>query len=430
MTGLEFLKILKRRFTNLPVIMLTGEKDSETIIETMKAGATDFVIKGSEDFQTNLKFRIGQALERIALLEKNLKLAAENIDQAEKNRRLAEKVAAQARKWEILGTSAGILKMKSGLLNLKGSGAGVLITGENGTGKELVARNINLQEDDSSRPFIAVNCAAITATLFESELFGHAKGAFTGATDNKPGLFKLADGGDLFLDEIGEVPLEMQPKLLRALQEKTFTPVGSTKPVSVDVRVISATNRNLEDEVRKGRFREDLFYRLNRFVVKVPALRERPEDILPLAEEFLRRLLPVARLSEPARKFLLGYSWRGNIRELENAIERAAVQAKGLTRPVIKVEHLGLATTNPIPDSAQFVPSGLLPTSKEEIAPDHFQKCLNWIERTYIEKGLGFLGGDNNALYTKLGLSKAHYFRRKKAIGLSSDSESPQGGSS
>jgi DNA-binding NtrC family response regulator len=188
MTGLEFLKILKRRFTGLPIIMLTGEKDSETIIETMKAGATDFVIKGSEDFQTNLRFRIGQALERIALLEKNQKLAAENIDQAEKNRRLAEKVAAQARKWEILGTSARILKMKSDLLNLKGSGAGVLITGENGTGKELVARNINLQEDDSSRPFIAVNCAAITPTLFESELFGHAKGAFTGATDNKPGL--------------------------------------------------------------------------------------------------------------------------------------------------------------------------------------------------------------------------------------------------
>ncbi len=428
MTGLEFLKLVKRRFADLPVIMLTGERDSDTIIETMKAGATDFVIKGTEDFIANLKFRIRQALDRLALVQKNQQLASENTAQAEKNKRLAEKIAAQAQRNEILGSSASILKLKSDLLKLKGLGAGVLITGENGTGKELVAININLLEDDNSRPFVAVNCAAIPATLFESEFFGHAKGAFTGATENKVGFFKLADGGDLFLDEIGEVTPEMQPKLLRALQEQTFTPVGSTKPVTVNVRVIAATNRNLEEEVAAGRFREDLYYRLNRFAIKVPALRERQEDILPLAEEFLRRLLPVAKLSEPAKKFLVSYPWRGNIRELENAIERASVQIRGTTRPLVKVEHLGLSSARPIPQDAQLVPAGLLPKTKEDVAPDQFERCLNWIEKTYFERSLQLLGGDNNAVYTKLGLSKAHYFRRKKAIGLSSG-EPPQGGS-
>jgi DNA-binding NtrC family response regulator len=429
LSGLEFLKLSKRRFLDLTIIMLTGQSDSDTIIETMKAGADDFVIKGSEDFEANLKFRIHRALEKSALAKQNQQLAEQNSLQTERNKRLAAKIAAQSSKHEILGAAPSVLRLKSDILKLKGSPSYVLITGENGTGKELVARNINSQEDDSSRPFVAVNCAAIPAPLFESEFFGHAKGSFTGATENKVGQFKLADGGDLFLDEVGEIPLEMQAKLLRALQEQTFTPVGGTKPVTVSVRVIAATNRNLEEEVARGRFREDLFYRLNRFTIKVPALRERHEDILSLAEEFLRRILPVAKLSEPAKKFIVGYPWRGNIRELENAIERASVQVRGLSRPLVKVEHLGLSNEAPIPVDAQFIPANLLPRTKDEVTPDQFQRCLNWIEKIYFERCLQVFGGDNNALYTKLGLSKAHYFRRKKAIGLSGESEPTQGGS-
>jgi two-component system nitrogen regulation response regulator NtrX len=341
-SGLEFLKLLKRRLPDLPVVMLTGNSQPETIIETMKAGASDFVIKGSDEFAANLKFRVANVLEKVAILRKNRTLVQENESQTEKNRRLAAKLATHVRSYEILGVSEATLKLRRDILRMKGTHAYVLITGENGTGKELVARNLNIQEDDPCRPFIAVNCAAIPANLFESELFGHAKGAFTGASEAKQGQFKLADGGDLFLDEIGEVPLDMQAKLLRALQEQTFTPVGATKPVTVRVRVIAATNRDLEAEIKKGRFREDLYYRLNQISVRVPALRERADDIEYLAEEFLRRRLPMGKISVSARKMLAAYPWRGNIRELQNAVERAYIEIKDSGRPMLKPEHLGL----------------------------------------------------------------------------------------
>lgn len=331
MTGLELLKIFKRRFSDLPVVMLTAEREPDTIIETMKAGANDYVIKGTEDFEANLKFRIGLTLERAVLLRRNRELKDENLSHVEKNQKLSAKVAAHSRNYEILGNSAAVLKLKSNIERFKGTNPFILITGENGTGKELVARALNAQEDDPARPFIAVNCAAIAPTLFESEFFGHVKGAFTSAMDNKVGQFKLADGGDIFLDEVGEIPIEMQAKLLRVLQEQTFTPVGAVKPVSVNVRVIAATNRDLQVEIRKGRFREDLFYRLNQINLHVPPLRERPEDILVLADAFLKRALPMAKLSEPVKKILVEHSWRGNIRELQNAIECAVVFVKGST---------------------------------------------------------------------------------------------------
>lgn len=415
-SGLEFLKLLKRRMPELPVVMLTGNSQPETIIETMKAGASDFVIKGSDEFAANLKFRVANVLEKAAILRRNRTLVQENESQYEKNRKLTAKLATHIRSYEILGVSEATLKLRRDILRMKGTHSYVLITGENGTGKELVARNLNLQEDDPSRPFIAVNCAAIPANLFESELFGHVKGAFTGASDTKQGQFKLADGGDIFLDEIGEVPLEMQAKLLRVLQEQTFTPVGAVKPVTVNVRVIAATNRNLEVEIKEGRFREDLFYRLNQISLRAPALRERPEDIEYLAEEFLKRRLPMGKLSVGARRVLAAYPWRGNIRELHNAIERAYIDIKDSARPVLKPEHLGLDPNAVSPDQLALVPDELLPRSKAEVSAEQLQSALEWIERLYLATSLKLFAGDYKFIYPRLGWSKATYFTRKKRL--------------
>ena len=409
-TGYEFLKILKRRYPEIPVIMLTGKSDSETIIQTMQAGAADFVIKGSEDFEASLKFRIGQVLEKISIVKHNQKLTA--------------KITSQNKNIEIIGASTAAMKLKSDILKLKGTSAYVLITGENGTGKELIARNLNAQEDDSSRPFIAVNCSAITPTLFESELFGHVKGAFTGATDNKIGKFQAADGGDIFLDEISEITPELQARLLRVLQEKVITPVGSTKEIPIDVRVIAATNRNLEEEIAQGRFREDLYHRINRMVIHSPALRERKDDIIFLAEEFLKRKMPMGKLTEATKKALLENAWSGNIRELENTIERAVILGKDARRPYISVEHLALRNSEPRPTkNAIYIPNELLPKNESEVTAASFQGCIDWMERTYLERSLELLKNDNQAVYTKVEMSKANYFRRKRAIGLLVDQE-------
>lgn len=423
MSGLEFLKLLKRRFDQLPVLVLTGDCEPETIVATMKAGADDYVIKGGEDFETNLTFRIDQLLAREALRRANHQLRDQNRGQAEANLKLQTKLSKEARSYEILGVSPTTLKLKSDILKFKGSNAFVMVSGENGTGKELVARALNHQEDDPARPFIALNCAAITPTLFESELFGHVKGAFTGATDNKAGQFKLADGGDIFLDEIGEVPLEMQAKLLRVLQEKTFTPVGSVKPISVDVRVIAATNRDLPKEVREGRFRQDLYYRLCQIEIAVPPLRDRADDIIFLAEEFLRRRLPAGRLSAPAKEMLRAFHWPGNIRELQNVVERAAILARAGSKPVITPEHLMLAPDLGRRNASDCMCGQLLPITAQDIDSRHFQRALAWIEREYLRQALRVIGGDNESLYQKLALSRAGYFRRKQSLGLSGPAE-------
>lgn len=414
LSGLEMLKILRRRIPDLPIVMLTGESGVDTVIETMKAGANDYIIKGSEDFEANLKFRITQALEHSAILRRNRQLQDENDIHAERNRKLAEKLEAEARSYEILGSDEKTLKLKRDMLRLKGEDAYVLITGENGTGKELVARGLNLQESDRSRPFVAINCAAIPSSLFESEFFGHVKGAFTGASENKVGQFKLADGGDIFLDEIGEVPLPMQAKLLRVLQEKTFTPVGSTKSLTVDVRVIAATNRDLEVEIEKGNFREDLYYRLNKITLRTPALRERQSDIVPLAEEFLRRRIPVAKLSEPAKKALAAYPWRGNIRELQNVIERASMLVKDSSRPILKPEHLVLSETQKIGHSVSL-PFGILPKNKSEVSAESRQNAIDWIERLFWEEGHKYTD-ENREFYSRIGISKTYYYERKKEL--------------
>lgn len=400
-SGLEFLKILRQRHRQLPVIMLTGDSKPDSIIAAMKAGADDYVIKGTEDFMAGLKLRIHQVLEL-----KGIK---------QQNKLLSKKIKESAGRYELLGISTETIRLRAEITKFKGTSAYVLIMGENGTGKELVARTLNLQENDPSRPFIAVNCAAIPSDLFESELFGHVKGSFTGANQNKEGKFLVANGGDIFLDEIGELSLEMQVKLLRVLQEKVITPVGSNKQIPISVRVISATNKKLEDLVREGKFRKDLYFRLNQIVLQTTSLAQRKEDVLFLAKTFAERIMPGVSLTKEACKLLENHSWPGNIRELQNIIERACILARSNQKTRILPEYLHLSDLRENIGMSK-IPPGVLPFHIGDLTPEKFKSSLEWMEKVFLNKGLDLLMGDNNALILRLGFSKSHYYRRKKAL--------------
>lgn len=399
-SGLEFLKVLRLRHPELPVIMLTSESKPEIIVETMRAGASDYVVKSSEDLIPSLRIRISQSLK----LKKQHEV-------------LSTKAREAMAKYEIKGVSSSTIKLRSDITRYKGTDSFVVILGENGTGKELVARNLNLQENDPARPFVAVNCGAIPSPLFESVLFGHVKGAFTGAVADQMGKFVLANGGDLFLDEIGDLPLEMQVKLLRVLQDGAVNPVGSNKMIDVNVRVIAATNQKLEELVREGKFRQDLYFRLNQIILRTAPLRERNEDILFLAKIFAEKSLPGITISKDAVKALETHTWPGNIRELENTIDRACIMVRGTSKPQILPEHLTLADLNAY--NALAIPPRLLPQSAQDVNPQKYQQCFDWIERIFLERGLDLLKGDNGSLIEKLAVSKSHYYRRKKALGIS-----------
>ena len=298
MDGLTLLKEVRRRIGHLPVLVITGFGTVENAVESMKVGATDYLMKPfSFD---SLKKALDTIINRI---KPDKGILTENEDM-KKIINLAE--------------------------NLAGNDITVLIYGESGTGKELLARHIQLTSRRKDKPFVAVNCAAIPDNLLESELFGHEKGAFTGAIERKKGKFELADGGTILLDEIGELPMMLQAKLLRVLQEREIDRVGGKEPIPIDVRVIATTNRNLSRECKEGRFREDLFYRLNVFPLNVPPLRERPEDIFAISIYLVERYAAVAGkeikgFTEEAMAYLRGQSWRGNVRELENIIQRAVL---------------------------------------------------------------------------------------------------------
>jgi two-component system response regulator FlrC len=296
MDGLMFLKEIRRRIGNLPVLVITGFGTIENAVETMKEGATDYLMK---PFSYDA---LGKAID--AIMARN---------------RLGK---------EILTVNPEMQKMVDLAGNLAGDDITVLIYGESGTGKELLARYIHRASRRAEKPFIAVNCAAIPDNLLESELFGHERGAFTGATERKRGKFELADGGTILLDEIGEMSITLQAKLLRVLQEREIDRIGGKETVPVDVRVIATTNRDLYRECNEGRFREDLYYRLNVFPVKVPPLRERPEDISFLAKQFAEKFSATAGkgpkgFSNDAIDLLKTRYWRGNVRELENVVQRA-----------------------------------------------------------------------------------------------------------
>jgi two-component system, NtrC family, nitrogen regulation response regulator NtrX len=315
--GIETLKRLKEQHPSLNVIMMSGHGTIETAVKSTKLGAYDFIEKPLS--LEKVVVTVENALAMTRLKEENASL-----------RGLVQQ------NHEMLGTSAAMVRLKEQILMVAPTNASVLITGENGTGKELVARSVHFHSQRRDKPFIEVNCAAIPEELIESELFGHERGAFTGAVAQKKGKFDLADGGTLFLDEIGDMSLKTQAKVLRILQERKFERVGGTRTLEVDVRIVAATNKLLDEEIKNGTFREDLYYRLNVVPFKVPPLRERREDIAMLAEHFLvtfcRREGREPKLIVPeAMEELKRYDWPGNVRELKNIVERLVIMTPGRT---------------------------------------------------------------------------------------------------
>ncbi|HEY7698924.1 MAG TPA: sigma-54 dependent transcriptional regulator, partial [Vicinamibacteria bacterium] len=333
--ALEALRLLKERGLDVPFIVVTGTIGEERAVECMREGATDYLLK---DRLT----RLGPAVTR-ALAEKELrdqKLAAEAALSKLKDRLEVENEYLQAEiddthhTDEMVGTSAALERVREQVRQVAGTDATVLIQGETGTGKELIARAVHRTSARRFRPLVKVNCASLPAGLVESELFGHERGAFTGATAQRRGRFEVADGGTLFLDEVGELPLEVQAKLLRVLQDGELERVGSSATLRVDARILAATNRNLLQGVAEGHFRQDLYYRLHVFPIEAPPLRARGEDIPQLvsffANRFARKLgKPVPAVPPEAMTKLLGYSWPGNVRELENVVERAVILTTG-----------------------------------------------------------------------------------------------------
>lgn len=317
-SGLEVLADVKGLAPEMPIVVFTAYASVESAIEAIKGGAFDYIVKPFT--LDGFKIVLDRALERRALQRENTQL-----------RRQVTDTFSFA---NIIGTSPPMKKLAELIEKVSRTEANVLIQGESGTGKEMIARCVHVNSGNAARPFVPVDCAAIPETLLESELFGYQKGAFTGAVGNKPGLFETANGGTLFFDEIGEMPLSIQSKMLRVLQERTFRRLGDNQLRHSNVRVVAATNRDLDAERKAGRFREDLFFRLSVITIRVPPLRERPGDILLLAEHFAREFarrskVKFARLSKSAVEYLENYTWPGNVRELQNVMERAITLSAG-----------------------------------------------------------------------------------------------------
>jgi DNA-binding NtrC family response regulator len=324
-SGLELQRELSSGASRVPIVFMTGYGDIPMSVRAMKAGAFEFLTKPCSD--EDLLSAVNQAIERRPMIE------PEN-NSGEERSSIEDNLRGQTRFREIVGNSAALRDVLQEVELVAPSDATVLILGETGTGKELIARAIHQRSRRRNKPLVRVNCTSIPKELFESEFFGHAKGAFTGAIRDRAGRFEAAAGGTLFLDEVGEIPLELQSKLLRVLQEKSYERVGEEKTRRTDVRIVAATNRDLEKEVAAGRFREDLYYRLNVFPVKVVPLRQRKEDITLLATHFVELSAkelgwPKPRLTRAGIETLQNYDWPGNIRELRNVIERAVILARG-----------------------------------------------------------------------------------------------------
>lgn len=386
MDGVEFLRRTKKVLPSAELAIMTGHGSVESAVDAMKLGAYDYIEK---PFRVE---RLRQLLQRIA----------EKVRLVTENQFLHERMETVTRLEGIEGSSAKIQDVMRMITRLKDSRAPVLIVGESGTGKELVARAIHFRGPLAHAPFVAVDCGALVPTLMESELFGHEKGAFTGALKSKQGLFQSANGGTIFLDEIGELPLEMQAKLLRVLQEKEVRPVGSNDKTSVDVRVIAATNRDLEAAYRNGTFRKDLFFRLNVVTVHMPALRERRSDIPALVHCFLDRHAQneSIRVSPAAMKALLQYDWPGNVRELENAVARALA--------------LGDRKTIDMKDLPPTIITGQEETVASVDSTEIASTALADMERLTILRVFQQAGGDKVLAGRMLGISRATLYRKLK----------------
>jgi len=318
MNGVELLEKIKNYDENIQCIMVSGQEELNVVIDTYKKGATDYVIKNET---------------AVANVENAVRNACKHVQLRQEVYTLKEQVMDRHKYTNILGTSGAVLRVLRMIQKVEKSNIMVLVTGQSGTGKELVARAIHYNSPRAKKPFVTVNMGAIPNDLIESELFGHEKGAFTDARDRRIGKFEEANEGTIFLDEIGEMDLLMQTKLLRVLQEKEVTRIGSNKAIKLDVRVIAATNRSLSQEVKEGRFREDLFYRLQGFLIHLPPLYERGEDVVLLSKSFLsdfckENRIPQINITKEATKFMMEYKWPGNVRELKDVVERAAIMCE------------------------------------------------------------------------------------------------------
>ncbi len=384
LSGIEVLKKIKKDDPEVMVIVITGYATIESAVKAIKNGAYDFIPK---PFTPNgLRTIVRRALDRRELALENVLLRGE--------------LKASFGHEVIVGQSKSMKKVEELLGKVGPTDSTVLISGESGTGKELVARAIHRLSTRRDKPFVAVDCGSLVENLFESELFGHVKGSFTGATATKYGRFELANGGTLFFDEIGNISINIQTKLLRVLQEREITKVGSSQVIKVDVRIVAATNKNLQKAVKEGKFREDLFYRLSVVPITLPALRERRDDILLLAHYFLKkynkkRKKDVRAISDQAMKALVEYDWPGNVRELENAIERAVVLAENNVVKPSDLLYYGLSVEVP-PESDAGKPGRLVDVEKEHIA-----KVLKMF-KGHRGKTAGWLGIDRKTLRLKL----------------------------
>jgi DNA-binding NtrC family response regulator len=391
MDGLELIRAIRRQNAATPIVVITAFGTVESAVEAMKAGAFDFLPKPFS--MDHLMAVVHKALEVRSLRDEN--------------RKLREELVRRYSFENIVGRSPAMQEIFATIERVAPTRATVLIAGESGTGKDLIARAIHYQSPRRDRPFVKINCTAIPENLMESELFGYEKGAFTGAVTSKPGRFELADTGTVFLDEIGDVPPNIQVKLLRVLQEREFERLGSNRTRQIDVRVIAATNADLRAALEQGAFREDLYYRLNVVPINVPPLRERKEDIPALAEHFLRKYAaefssPVKAISDEALQVLLGHHWPGNVRELENVIERSLVLCSG---EILEAADIRLDTA---PRNSRAAGEPLLPEGM----------TLEEHERELIRKALERAQGNKSQAARLLGLSRNALRYRLSQMGL------------
>jgi two-component system response regulator HydG len=400
MSGLDLCERVLGTRPNMPVVVITGQGSLETAIGAIRVGAYDFITKPVDP--KLLFLSVSRAIQHRRLQDevKRLRQAVESGDGDAAN--------------IIVGQSAAMRKVYELISRVGESDASVLIHGETGTGKELIARGIHMRSRRKEGPFVAINCAAVPHSLLESELFGHARGAFTDAKAQRTGLFVQASGGTLFLDEIGELPLDVQPKLLRALQERKVRPVGANHEIPFDARIVAASNRNLEDEVYEKRFREDLYYRINVVKIDVPPLRERGGDVLHLSQHFLKQFAqrndkPTLELSTTAAEKLMAYNWPGNVRELENCMEHAVALAR-----------FDQITVEDLPEkirayrAERFVVAANDPT---EIV------TMDELERRYILRVLALVGGNKSRAAQVLGFDRRTLYRKLERYGAGGDQQ-------
>ncbi|OZY32125.1 sigma-54-dependent transcriptional regulator [Pseudomonas lundensis] len=398
MDGPQLLAEVKQRYPQLPVIVMTAYSTVKNAVQSMRNGAYDYIAKPFDIDE--LDITVNKALQFREILRDNARMRAE----------LDEHQHVDS----LIGDSPSFRRVLQAIDSVRDSSATILLTGESGTGKEMVARAIHKHGSRADKPFVAVNCAAIPEGLLESEMFGHRKGAFTGAVADRVGRFLQADKGSLFLDEVGDMPLALQAKILRALQERVIEPVGDPRERKVDVRVIAATNKNLLEAVANKEFREDLYYRLNVFPIPLPALRERVEDIAPLARHFAHSLGATAGkritgFSPDALQAMAEYNWPGNIRELQNCVERATIVA---TSQTIEDSDLPPYLFTPQPNQ-----HGAVPQLGPSVPPD-LEAALAEVEKAYILAALQQANGVQAAAAQLIGISERSFWYRLKKLNI------------